>query len=222
MRAEKGKTVQKTLDQQSQENAVDGNSNLENRDEIVFSQLQFRCQSKLLKMLSNILSEAEAQEVAQDALLKVFLLAKQDPSSSTLNARINQLDPLLFTIAKNMALSKVRHKQVREAYIRDKKMNIDTEIVDSLENSLEKEKDQQLLISAIEQLPLICKKIFIERKLQGKSHAEIAKQYNISKKTVENHITKGLKLCKQFIQSKQQTTTCKSFKKPSHKFGRGA
>lgn len=172
--------------------------------ELVLQQLQYRCKSTLMNMLGNILGEAESQEVFQEALLKVYLLAKQDPTECSISTKLQKFEPLLFTIAKNLAISRVRHKQVREKYLHREELNNADKTIESLEIEVAKEQDQALLKCAIESLPPICQKVFIERKIQGKSHLEIAHQYGISKKTVENHITKGLRLCREFIQGKNR------------------
>jgi RNA polymerase sigma-70 factor (ECF subfamily) len=184
-------------------------------DNIAFEQLQFACKPKLLAMLNKMLSFSESQEIIQDAMLKVFLLAKQNPSSSPFATKLQQLEPLLFTIAKNLAISKTRHHIVRENYLREQSRSINEQTFDSLETTVTKQKEQELLHNAIEHLPLLCKKIFIERKLQGKSHDEIAKQFNISKKTVESHITKGLKRCRQYIFEKQNKPLLSQSAKPN-------
>ena len=46
---------------------------------------------------------------------------------------------------------------------------------------------------AINSLPDGCRAVFIKSRMEGKSHAEIAEEMNISKKTIENQMTKALK-----------------------------
>ena len=171
----------------------------EKSDEQALEHLQFACRRKVMSILSQIISEAEAQEVFQEAILKVFLIAKQNPADTSMSEKLRQLTPLLFTVAKNLALSKARHKQVRERYIENEAQRALGKTAESLESMLVKEKEQELLSCAINSLPPICQKIFIERKIKGKTHSEIADTFNISKKTVENHISKGLKLCRDYM-----------------------
>ena len=72
-------------------------------------------------------------------------------------------------------------------------MGLEQEVVD--------EEDKRLLLNAINTMPPICRKVFVLRKIEGFSHSEIATQLHISKNTVENHITKGMKLCREYILS---------------------
>lgn len=58
-------------------------------------------------------------------------------------------------------------------------------------------------MEAINTLPPICRQVFVQRKLHGKCHNSIAAMLGISTKTVENHITKGLRLCRDYIQNSQ-------------------
>ena len=195
------------LKQQTIANHKSENCSEKNGEDIAFKQLEFRCKPKLMNMLFKIIPEAESQEVFQEALLKIFVIAKQDPTDATFNEKLNRLDPLLFSIAKNLAISKVRHSKVRDAYLHKKEVCNDDQLLESLDITIAKEEEYKLLSYAIEQLPPICKKVFIERKIQGRSHDEISKKFDISKKTVENHITKGLKLCKSFIQTNQHISS---------------
>ena len=52
---------------------------------------------------------------------------------------------------------------------------------------------------AIARLPPQCRRVFVMRKVYGYSHREIAAMLSISIKTVENHISTGLKRCSDAI-----------------------
>ena len=45
---------------------------------------------------------------------------------------------------------------------------------------------------AIEALPEKCRKVFIQSRVEGLKHSEIAQVLNISKRTVDNHISNAL------------------------------
>ncbi len=168
-------------------------------EEAALKQFQFRTQKQVLANLCTYISEAEAQEVFQDSLFKIFVLAKKNPSDQPLLDKLLSLQPMLFTISKNSAITKLRHKQVREKYLADQYLKNYSVLTESLEAELSKESDMGLLKEAIRTLPPICQKIFVARKIHEKSHLEIAEKYNISKKTVENHIANGIKLCRKYI-----------------------
>ncbi|MEO0339252.1 MAG: sigma-70 family RNA polymerase sigma factor, partial [Bacteroidota bacterium] len=55
---------------------------------------------------------------------------------------------------------------------------------------------EKAMQAALEQLPERCRLIFVMRRLEGIPLKEIAAQLDISPKTVENQITKALKVLK--------------------------
>ncbi|MFT4567526.1 MAG: RNA polymerase sigma-70 factor (ECF subfamily) [Saprospiraceae bacterium] len=59
---------------------------------------------------------------------------------------------------------------------------------------------------AIESMPDRCRAIFMACKMQGLSHAEIASELGISKKTIENQITKALKIIRSEVVNYRQHT----------------
>ena len=67
------------------------------------------------------------------------------------------------------------------------------------EEIIDEDARNRILIWAINQLPPACRKVFIYRKLEDKSHAEIANIMQISTKTVESHLSKGMLLCRKYL-----------------------
>ncbi len=49
--------------------------------------------------------------------------------------------------------------------------------------------------AAIERLPAACREVFILCKVEGLSHAEVARRLGVSQSNVEKHIARGLRLC---------------------------
>lgn len=167
---------------------------------------------KLLAFLCSYLPPCVCEEIAQEAYIKVFLLAKNHPKQAHSIDDLMKFQALLFTAAKNMAISQIRHNKVVSKHVADSQSNIAVTLVDCFESELDEDSEKTLMIEAVNSLPPICRHVFILRKLEAMSHADIAKQLHISHKTVENHLTKGLKLCRQFIadknrQASQRTTT---------------
>ncbi|MEZ5055662.1 MAG: RNA polymerase sigma-70 factor [Saprospiraceae bacterium] len=65
-----------------------------------------------------------------------------------------------------------------------------------------KDERNQMINNAIEALPEKCRIVFQLRRIEGSSHQEIADKLGISKKTIENHLTKAMKLLRETLQSK--------------------
>lgn len=166
---------------------------------------------KLMAYVLRLLPGAEAEEVLQETHLKFYYIARQQFIVNNTSNTLKQFTPLMFSIAKNLAISRIRHQKVILKYkqrVEDSFINNDASAEISVVENDEKEKLQ----AAISNLPPICKQVFVQRKIHNKSHAEIAQAFNISTKTVENHISKGLKLCREFMITARNT----SLQKPSN------
>lgn len=133
-------------------------------------------------------NSADAADVSQEAFLRVYAaeVGGQTPVS----------EGLLFTVARNLALSELRKRTTRA-----------TDAVadpDSLGAAAPGADPQTLmegreLVDAVEAAMLAmapkCLEVFRLRKIDNLSHAEIGERLNISTKTVERHISRALQLC---------------------------
>jgi RNA polymerase sigma factor (sigma-70 family) len=149
-------------------------------------------QTKLLSMLTNMLPRGEAEEVLQEAYLKVFVeLSKGTPFEPL---------PFVFRVARNVAISRLRHQKIVSQHeCRLQQVMPWENEANPMEDALKVHDQDQLLIDAINSLPPICRQVFLLRKREEKSHSEIAQLLNISVKTVENHLSKGMRLCRLYI-----------------------
>jgi RNA polymerase sigma-70 factor (ECF subfamily) len=109
---------------------------------------------------------------------------------------IRSIRAFALTVARNVALSWLRHRQVvpielvadlEQLELLDERSQVD-EIVNS-------HQELALLSAAVAQLPARCRQVFTLRKVYGMSQKEIAAQLNISENTVEQHLAKGVRLC---------------------------
>lgn len=157
--------------------------------------IEFMTQTRptLFAILLPLLNKEEAEEVAQEAYLKVFVALKAE--------KMQKPASFLMKVAKNLAFSYLRHKKVVNNHVQDATNILEIQQLDNqqLEQSLDQALRSKSLVDAINQLPTCCRQVFIYRKLQDKSHSEIADIMQISKKTVENHLSKGMLLCRQYL-----------------------
>ena len=158
--------------------------------------------SQQLSVLANMVSMGEAEEILQEAYLKIYLLVSNNPNKNQPLEQLMALQPMLYSIAKNLAISNIRHQKVVNSHIKKSgswlQENEALQMQDS-EYELIKQDQEALLLTAINQLPPICIQVFVQRKLHAKSHADIATMLGISTKTVESHLAKGLALCREFV-----------------------
>jgi RNA polymerase sigma factor (sigma-70 family) len=109
---------------------------------------------------------------------------------------IRSIRAFALTVARNVALSWLRHKQVvpielvadlEALELLDERGQVD-EIVNT-------HQELALLTKAVAQLPTRCRQVFTLRKVYGLSQKEIAAELKISENTVEQHLAKGMRLC---------------------------
>jgi RNA polymerase sigma-70 factor (ECF subfamily) len=190
----------------------------QNAFEKLFNQFIEGSRPKLLAYVLRLLPVSEAEEVLQEAHLKFYYITLQQASLDNEKQSIAQYTPLLFSIAKNLALSRIRHHKVVLKH-QQRVESTQTNTGESVELSLLENDEKERLQAAITNLPPMCRQVFIQRKIHNKSHAEIANTFNITTKTVENHIARGLKLCRKFMISSRANFVASSAVEQSFKKG---
>ena len=135
-----------------------------------------------LKMLTK--SPEDAEEIAQDVF--VSLWEKRDKIDPSKNIR-----GYIYTYARNAVLNYFKHKKVEDKYMRFaanavQRYETSDDIVIARETEL-------LIMIAVERMPAQRRRVFQMSRFEGLSNDEIAMRLNISKNTVENHITTAVK-----------------------------
>lgn len=139
----------------------------------------------------------DAEDVAQEAFLRVYAaeVGGQTPAS----------EALLYTVARNLALSELRRRTSRAT---DGTGDLDDLDLPDASPNPEMQLQQRQMIRSIEEamkeMPPRCLEAFRLRKIDGLSQADIAERMAISPKTVERHITLALQLCNEAMADKRQ------------------
>lgn len=161
-----------------------------NQIDLAFTRFVTEIRPKLLIAVTRMLGHAEAEEVIQESFIKLLALGD-----------FNQIDnpkAFVYKVSRNLAISRLRNQTTIRNNVN---RTLDEQKFDTagprLDYSLNEEK--RLILKALNELPPICRQVFVMRKLHGKSHQEIALNMNISTKTVENHISNGMRLCLKYI-----------------------
>jgi RNA polymerase sigma factor (sigma-70 family) len=109
---------------------------------------------------------------------------------------IRSIRAFALTVARNVALSWLRHRQVVPielvADLEALELLDERSLVDEIVNS---HQELALLTAAVARLPARCRQVFTLRKVYGLSQKEIAAELDISENTVEQHLAKGMRLC---------------------------
>jgi RNA polymerase sigma-70 factor (ECF subfamily) len=136
-------------------------------------------------------SAADVEDVVQEAYLQVFCaLRKTGPAGHAPTA-------LLYTTARNIAISRLRHQKVvvaaapgisvQERLRREQR---------GIEQQASRQEQMRMLLRVVSGLPPKCREVFVLRMIEGLSQFEIAERLGISVSTVEKHLAKGLRQCK--------------------------
>ncbi|NDP20137.1 MAG: RNA polymerase sigma-70 factor [Paludibacter sp.] len=127
---------------------------------------------------------------AEDVVQRVFCKLWDQHEKLDIRSSINSY---LYRMVHNDSLNQIQqitsHKVHNQNFIST--VNND---VNSTSEHIEGNELQKAIENAMEKLPPQCKRVFEMSRLEQLSYSEIAKNLNISTNTVENHISKALKL----------------------------
>ena len=130
-----------------------------------------------------IRSEDEAEELAQDLFMKLWINHKAIDVQKSFSG-------FLFTMAHNASFNYLKHKEVQNNYLNTTGYLEETA---STEEMIYAKEIALLIEMTVNKMPEQRKKIFQLSRNEGLSNDEIANRLNISKKTVENQLSLALK-----------------------------
>lgn len=160
-----------------------------------FIKFYLKIRSRLLKSACRLLPLHEAEEVVQDTMMRIYENRK--------HYAFKAIGPLAYRIVHNLAISRLRRKAVMVSnnplLLIQQQIN---QANNDCETDLSASQEQGLLKEAVNSMPPICRQVFVYRKFYDLSHAEIAEIMQISKKTVENHLARGMRHCHNYIKTK--------------------
>jgi len=140
-----------------------------------------------------LMSTDEIEDIVQEAFLRAWNFEKTQ--------QIQSPKSFLFKVAKNIALTELLRKRNQIVqYVGDLHENDDFESGLSVETNYDINHKLGKLADIINTLPPQCRKVLVMRKVLGFSHKEIAARMNISTRTVEVHLTRGLRRCQEVMQ----------------------
>ena len=132
-----------------------------------------------------VMYEADAEEIVQDFFIRVW--QKKDQINKT-----DSLKPYFFTSIKNSSLNFLYQKKHKDTLIQ--------EIIQLSQNNLLYQPDvfsmselQTAIRKAIGSLPPKCREAFILSRINGLKNEDIAVKLNLSKRTVESHVSHAIK-----------------------------
>lgn len=128
----------------------------------------------------------EAESIVQDFFVQVWT------NSSTIDASLS-LKNYSFSAIKNRSLNFLKHKKIQEKYVKETLHLSETNLLYDPDLYISSEL-QERIKQAVDALPEKCREVFIMNRFKGIKNDEIAETLNISKRTVETHISNALKV----------------------------
>ncbi len=175
---------------------------LKSGDEKVFRQIMDDRYNQLYNFAFGYLNNEEnAEEVIQEVFLQLW------DNRSKLHAN-TILKAYLFTLTRNRCIDLIRRERLMLQFRTDKQAEYDqlTEsfhaLSDPILDQIFASELQDEIDKAIVSLPEQCQKVFMLSRNKGLKNREISDVLNLSKKTVESHITKALKTIRAALEKK--------------------
>ncbi len=140
----------------------------------------------------NILKdEARGKDAVQEVFLQVWKSRKKLEIRTSLGAYLKRG-------VINRSLNQVNYAKnfVAEGQLREHTM-----LTHSALDELALQDLESALRASLDLLPERCRLIFVMKRLEGMSHKEISEALGISPKTIENQITKAMKVLKEALQA---------------------
>lgn len=158
-----------------------------------FSKLFAESRQALFQYIRRFVRSSEtAKEIVQEAFLRTY---RQRESIVTPRA-------FLFSTARNLAANEIRHRRTveRDTLADADGLSADAEY-ESLESGLLRDERNRLIQQAIDRLPPQCRAAFTLRVFHECSYREVADELGISVKTVEKHISRGIRETHRYLKA---------------------
>ena len=136
--------------------------------------------------------EACAADIVQESWLRL--------SKVWAGEKVNHPKALLFRIGANLARDELRRRKRQGGLLESSRPAEEPRAPAAEDKALLDEQLDQVRL-AINALPPKCQRVFLLKRLEGKTYREIASSEGISEKTVENQMTRALKLIRRRMAS---------------------
>ncbi|NML36919.1 sigma-70 family RNA polymerase sigma factor [Chitinophaga sp. G-6-1-13] len=156
--------------------------------EQVFTGLYHASRDRLYQYLYQYTKDTHLlQDLLQQSYLRVW--EKMDDIYN-----IEQALPLLKTIARNLLIDVVRKRMKEDvAWLETVKTEVEQMVTVPVESS---RNPLLVLDTAISQLPVNCRRVYLLHREEGLSYKEISSRLSISVSMVEKHMSKAIRLLK--------------------------
>ncbi len=143
-----------------------------------------------------LLKRTRSQEDAEDLMQETFYRVQRQSHERN----IDHIRGYLYQTARNLVIDKVRRRNLG-VIDRNVEVQEDSQVDNGLspEDMVSVRQEYRTLCDAIVKLSPQVRRVVIMNKFHQLSYKEIAKIMNISPKTVENHLARGILQCREHI-----------------------
>lgn len=144
------------------------------------------------KLYYFLYQKTQCSKLAEDVVQQTFLIVWERKNNA--NQQI-QFSTQLFQIARTKLIDELRRRALNRKYVEFEKPFVLTQYED-LERQIAYKGELEYVKELITQMPFMRQQVFYLHKIEELSYKEIAVKLSISPKTVENHVSIGLKFIK--------------------------
>lgn len=151
----------------------------------------------LCRIVGRIVRPDDIEDIVQETFLHSFAASNKQ--------QIENPRAFMAKTARNLALNHVGRAEQRLNQSIEELVGLDgefEELTPSLESQHQSAEEFLVFCRAVAELPLVCRKVFILKKVYGLSQREIARYLGITESTVEKHVAKGLLLAADYMGSR--------------------
>ena len=159
------------------------------------AQILTRYREDLRRYVTAMVGMDRAEDVIQDAFLRL--------SHSLEKTAIDNPRAFLYRICANLATDELRRRR-RHQNFEHALAARPVDFAPAAADTVDMREQLQQVHTAVDSLPNKCRRVFILRKFKDMSYKEIAAIEGISIKTVENQVSRALKLIRERIRRGQQ------------------
>ncbi len=139
-----------------------------------------------------LVADEDIEDVIQDTYLRIYGIKDY--------GNVESPKALLITIAHNLAVTLIRSRNARAT-----DLVADIESLGGVsdgglpEEQFDARRRFEAFCAAVDDLPPICRRVFVLRKVYKLSQAEISTVLGIAESTIEKHVVKGLARCRDHL-----------------------
>ena len=131
-------------------------------------------------------------ELAREIVQNLFVHLFENRSSLVITT---SLDSYLYQSVRNRCLNQIKQWKTQKEHL--EKYNTEQDGDEDLEAKIRENELEHAIFKIINSLPSQRHNVFIMSRVNGISNSEIAEKLNISKRTVETHISNALKVLRE-------------------------